>query len=94
MTKMSSRAIILKLESKSFLSFYNGFFIITLSALGQFGIWLKIKNKKQKKKMRVWHQEACAAPPASKNCPFTVSLETPSCSLPCGARHVNIGGSI
>jgi hypothetical protein len=56
MTKMSSRAIILKLESKSFLSFYNGFFIITLSALGQFGIWLKIKNKKQKKK------DACMAP--------------------------------
>ena len=42
---MSSRAIILKLESKSFLSFYNGFFIITLSALGQFGIWLKKKRR-------------------------------------------------
>ena len=49
---MSPRAIILKLESKSFLSFYNGFFIITLSVLGQFGIWLKIKNKKQKTKKR------------------------------------------
>ena len=45
MTKMSSRAIILKLESKSFLSFINSFFIITLSTFGQFGIWLKKKRR-------------------------------------------------
>jgi hypothetical protein len=67
------------------------FFVIINSAQEHFDIYL---NKKKKKRARVVHQEARAAPHYIQKCNFDISLEVTPHSFLVGMTHVSGDGPV